>query len=174
MTRKIFVGGVAMGGGAPVSIQSMPNTKTTDVAGCLRQLHALKAAGCQIARLAVPHAAAAQSFAEIAAQSPLTSILITGWPSPPQKAAPRKFASIPETSEGQTGSRPWRTYAKAKKSPFESASTEAAWTKSSWKSTAIPPRRPWWKAPFPIWSCWNRQAFTTPACQSNPPRFPPW
>ena len=71
MTRKIFVGGVAMGGGAPVSIQSMLNTKTTDVAGCLRQLHALKAAGCQIARLAGPHAAAAQSFAEIAAQSPL-------------------------------------------------------------------------------------------------------
>ena len=71
MTRKIFVGGVAMGGGAPVSIQSMLNTKTTDVAGCLRQLHALKAAGCQIARLAVPHAAASQSFAEIAAQSPL-------------------------------------------------------------------------------------------------------
>ena len=71
MTRKIFVGGVAMGGGAPVSIQSMLNTKTTDVAACLRQLHALKAAGCQIARLAVPHAAAAQSFAEIAAQSPL-------------------------------------------------------------------------------------------------------
>ena len=71
MTRKIFVGGVAMGGGAPVPIQSMLNTKTTDVAGCLRQLHALKAAGCQIARLAVPHAAAAQSFAEIAAQSPL-------------------------------------------------------------------------------------------------------
>lgn len=71
MTRKIFVGGVAMGGGAPVSIQSMLNTKTTDVAGCLRQLHALKAAGSQIARLAVPHAAAAQSFAEIAAQSPL-------------------------------------------------------------------------------------------------------
>ena len=71
MTRKIFVGGVAMGGGAPVSIQSMLNTKTTDVAGCLRQLHALKAAGCQIARLAVPHAAAAQSFAGVAAQSPL-------------------------------------------------------------------------------------------------------
>ena len=71
MTRKIFVGGVAMGGGAPVSIQYMLNPKTTDVAGCLRQLHALKAAGCQIARLAVPHAAAAQSFAEIAAQSPL-------------------------------------------------------------------------------------------------------
>lgn len=71
MTRQIHVGNVAIGGGAPVSIQSMLNTKTTDVAGCLAQLAALKAAGCQIARLAVPNMAAARSFAEIAAQSPL-------------------------------------------------------------------------------------------------------
>ena len=71
MTRQIHVGDVAIGGGAPVSIQSMLNTKTTDVAGCLAQLAALKAARCQIARLAVPNMAAAQAFGEIAAQSPL-------------------------------------------------------------------------------------------------------
>ena len=71
MTRQIHVGDVAIGGGTPVSIQSMLNTKTTDVAGCLAQLAALKAAGCQIARLAVPNMAAAQAFGEIAAQSPL-------------------------------------------------------------------------------------------------------
>ena len=71
MTRQIHVGDVAIGGGAPVSIQSMLNTKTTDVAGCLAQLAALKAAGCQIARLAVPNMAAAQAFGEIAARSPL-------------------------------------------------------------------------------------------------------
>ena len=71
MTRQIMVGDVAIGGGAPVSIQSMLNTKTTDVEGSLRQLRALKAAGCQIARLAVPNRAAARGFAEIAAQSPL-------------------------------------------------------------------------------------------------------
>ena len=71
MTRQIHVGDVAIGGDAPVSIQSMLNTKTTDVAGCLAQLAALKAAGCQIARLAVPNMAAAQAFGEIAAQSPL-------------------------------------------------------------------------------------------------------
>ena len=70
-TRQISVGPVKVGGGAPVSIQSMLNTKTTDVAGCLAQLAALKAAGCQIARLAVPNMAAAQAFGEIAAQSPL-------------------------------------------------------------------------------------------------------
>lgn len=54
MTRKIFVGGVAMGGGAPVLIPIPLNTKNHRCGGRLRQLHALKAAGCQIARLAVP------------------------------------------------------------------------------------------------------------------------
>lgn len=71
MTRQIRVGNVLVGGGAPVSIQSMLNTKTTDVEGSLHQLKALQAAGCQIARLAVPNEAAARSFREIAAQSPL-------------------------------------------------------------------------------------------------------
>ena len=71
MTRQILVGNVPVGGGAPVSIQSMLNTKTTDVEGSLRQLEALKAAGCEIARLAVPDADAAAGFAAIAARSPL-------------------------------------------------------------------------------------------------------
>lgn len=71
MTRKMKVGSVAVGGGAPVSIQSMLNTKTTDVEGSLAQIRALAAAGCQIARLAVPDMAAASAFGEIAADSPL-------------------------------------------------------------------------------------------------------
>lgn len=71
MTRQIHVGNVALGGGAPVSIQSMLNTKTTDVEGSLAQLWALKQAGCEIARLAVPNEAAAKGFAEIAKESPL-------------------------------------------------------------------------------------------------------
>ena len=71
MTKQIMVGGVPIGGGAPVSIQSMLNTKTTDVEGSLAQLQALAAAGCQIARLAVPDQVAARGFAQIAARSPL-------------------------------------------------------------------------------------------------------
>lgn len=71
MTRQITVGGVKVGGGAPVSIQSMLNTATTDVEGSLAQLRALKTAGCEIARLAVPDMEAAKGFAAIAAQSPL-------------------------------------------------------------------------------------------------------
>lgn len=71
MTKQIFVGNVAVGGGAEVSIQSMLNTKTTDVEGSLSQIRALAAAGCQIVRLAVPDMEAARGFAKIAEQSPL-------------------------------------------------------------------------------------------------------
>ena len=71
MTKQILVGGVPIGGGAPISIQSMLNTKTTDVDSSLRQLRELADAGCQIARLAVPDMDAAKGFAEIASASPL-------------------------------------------------------------------------------------------------------
>ena len=71
MTKTIYVGGIPLGGGAPVVIQSMLNTKTTDVEGSLEQIRRLQAAGCQVARLAVPNKEAAVSFAEICAASPL-------------------------------------------------------------------------------------------------------
>ena len=71
MTRQIHVGGIPIGGGAPVVIQSMLNTKTTDVEGSLNQIKQLATAGCQIARLAVPNMEAARGFAEICRESPL-------------------------------------------------------------------------------------------------------
>ncbi len=71
MTRQIQVGQVAVGGSAPVSIQSMLNTKTTDVEGSLEQIKRLKTAGCQIVRLAVPDRNAACAFGEICAHSEL-------------------------------------------------------------------------------------------------------
>ena len=71
MTRQIHVGNVTIGGGAPVVIQSMLNTKTTDVEGSLAQIRALKTAGCQIARLSVQNMEAARGFAEICKESEL-------------------------------------------------------------------------------------------------------
>ena len=71
MVRQISVGGVPIGGGAPVVIQSMLNTKTTDVAASLDQIRRLKAAGCQIARLSVQNMEAARGFAEICKESEL-------------------------------------------------------------------------------------------------------
>jgi (E)-4-hydroxy-3-methylbut-2-enyl-diphosphate synthase len=64
-TRRIYVGGVPIGGGAPVTVQSMCNTKTEDVPATLAQIERLREAGCDIVRLAVPNMEAARSLGEI-------------------------------------------------------------------------------------------------------------
>ena len=64
-TRKILLGGVAIGGGAPVSVQSMTTTRTEDVAATVAQTKQLQDAGCDIVRVAVPTDAAAAVLGEI-------------------------------------------------------------------------------------------------------------
>ena len=75
MTKQIVVGGVAIGGGAPVSIQSMTNTRTSDVEGTLAQIRALASAGCEIVRVAVPDMEAARAVAKIKEHSPLPVVV---------------------------------------------------------------------------------------------------
>lgn len=65
MTKQIMVGGVPLGGGAPVTIQSMCNTRTDDVEATVRQILRLEAEGCQVVRVAVPDQAAARAVGEI-------------------------------------------------------------------------------------------------------------
>ena len=65
MTKRIMVGGVPVGGGAPVSIQSMCSTKTDDVPATVDQIHRLEAAGCEIVRVAVPDMVAARALGAI-------------------------------------------------------------------------------------------------------------
>ena len=65
MTRQIHIGGIAIGGGAPVSVQSMTNTKTTDTEATVAQINALAAAGCDIVRMAVPDMDAALNLGNI-------------------------------------------------------------------------------------------------------------
>ena len=67
-TRQIHVGKVAIGGGAPISVQSMTNTKTTDTEATVAQIRALQAAGCDIVRLAVPDMEAAKNLGNILRQ----------------------------------------------------------------------------------------------------------
>ena len=75
MTKQINVGGVAIGGGAPVSIQSMTNTRTSDVEATLAQIRALASAGCEIVRVAVPDMEAARAVAKIKEHSPLPVVV---------------------------------------------------------------------------------------------------
>ena len=65
MTKQIMVGGVPVGGGAPVTIQSMCNTRTDDVTATVEQILRLEAAGCEIIRVAVPDMAAAKAVGAI-------------------------------------------------------------------------------------------------------------
>ena len=68
MSKQIMVGKLPVGGGAPVSIQSMCNTRTDDVAATVDQIHRLEEAGCEIIRVAVPDMNAALAVGEIRRQ----------------------------------------------------------------------------------------------------------
>lgn len=67
-SRQIKVGNVLVGGGAPISVQSMTNTETTDVAATVAQIHALEKVGVDIVRVSVPTTDAAEAFGKIKAQ----------------------------------------------------------------------------------------------------------
>ena len=70
-TKRIYVGAVPVGGGAPVTVQSMCNTDTRDAEATLQQMRTLKAAGCDIIRVAVPDETAARALRDIMAQAPM-------------------------------------------------------------------------------------------------------
>ena len=74
VTRQIHVGDVAVGGGAPVSVQSMTTTKTADVDGTLAEIYALAGAGCDIVRCTCNEEAAAEGLARIVPRSPVPLI----------------------------------------------------------------------------------------------------
>ena len=73
-TRQITVGKVPVGGGAPISVQSMTTTKTADVEGTLQQIYALAAAGCDIVRCTCNEQEAAEGLAQIVPRSPIPII----------------------------------------------------------------------------------------------------
>ncbi len=73
-SRPVYVGDVQVGGGAPIAVQSMCSTDTSNVKATVEQLHQLKDAGCDVVRIAVPDRAAADALPEIVRQKPLPII----------------------------------------------------------------------------------------------------
>ena len=69
ITKTVSVGGILIGGGNPISIQSMTNTKTHDIEATLAQIETLSAAGCDIVRLAIPDETAAKTLPKIKART---------------------------------------------------------------------------------------------------------
>lgn len=73
-TRRLNIGGVPVGGGAPISVQTMTTTRTADIDGTLQQIAAVTAAGCDIVRVAVPTTEDVAALPTIVARSPLPVI----------------------------------------------------------------------------------------------------
>lgn len=76
LTRQIKVGSVPVGGGAPISVQSMTTTDTRDIDATVKQIHSLEKAGCDIVRVAVLNKDAAESLGEIRSQIHIPLVLI--------------------------------------------------------------------------------------------------
>ena len=177
MTKQITVGPVKIGGGAPVSIQSMLNTRTTDVEVSLRQIRELAAAGCEIARLAVYDQDAAAAFGKICGASPLPLVADIHFDYRLAIAAAEHGADKIRINPGNIGGEERvravveacgaRSLTASGRTIFQSASASTAevWKKTSCRNTGTPRRRRWSKAHFPTSGCWKNSASMISACR---------
>ena len=105
-TRQISVGNVKVGGNAPISVQSMTTTQTTDINGTLQQIAELTATGCDIVRVAVPTQDDANVLHIIAKKSQIPVVadihFQPKYVSPPSTRAVARFGSTPEISKSST------------------------------------------------------------------------
>lgn len=103
-TRCVQVGSVRVGGGAPVSVQSMCNTSTDDAKATLQQIAAFAHAGCEIVRVTLPSAEATSSFEKICAESPLPVVADIHFDYTLALAAMRVGAAAVRINPGNIGS----------------------------------------------------------------------
>lgn len=73
-SKQVSVGDIKIGGNAPISVQSMLNTKTVDIEGSIKQIEQLRSVGCDLIRLAVPDEASCAAFGEIVRRTGLPLI----------------------------------------------------------------------------------------------------
>jgi (E)-4-hydroxy-3-methylbut-2-enyl-diphosphate synthase len=126
-TRRITVGGIAVGGGAPISVQSMTNTKTDDVTATVGQIRRLEQAGCEIVRVAVPDRSAADAIPRIKKQIDMPLVADVHFDHRLAIASARGGADGLRFNPGNIGtegtSRHWSIAPGITRFPFASAST---------------------------------------------------
>ncbi len=147
-SRQIMVGSVPVGGGAPVSVQSMTTTLTADINSTLQQIAELTAAGCQIVRVAVPSQDDVLALPAIAKKSQLPVIADIHFQPKYVFAAIDAGCAAVRVNPGNIRQFDDKVKEIAKaasdaKVPIRIASTPARWTSACWRSTARRPRRRW-------------------------------
>ena len=147
-SRKIKVGSIHVGGDAPISVQSMTNTKTTDINGTLQQIAELTAAGCDIVRVAVPSADDAEALPIIAMKSQIPVIADIHFQPRYVFAAIDAGCAAVRVNPGNIKQFDDKVAEIAKAATdagcrCESVSMPVPWTSGCWPSTGRPHRRRW-------------------------------
>lgn len=155
MTKRLMVGDVAVGGGAPVSIQSMCNTKTDDVRATVEQIHALEAAGCEIIRIAIPDQAAAESVDRIKEQISIPLIADIHFNYKYALACAERGIDAIRINPGNIGGeekvKAVADICRQNPSPSALGSTADLWKRTCGPNTAASRQRHWWRAPWATW-----------------------
>ena len=133
-TKVIKIGDRVIGGGNPILIQSMTNTKTEDVEATVAQIQALTAAGCDIIRCAVPTMEAAEALGEIKKQITIPLVADIHFDYKLALLCVQGGIDKIRINPGNIGQRsgcgPWRTPVGSGASPSASASTAARWKRN--------------------------------------------
>ena len=164
-TRQIHIGSLAMGGGAPVCIQSMTNTDTRDIESTVTQIQALSEAGCDLVRMSIYDSACVKAIEEIKkrAQVPLVADIHFD----ARLAVGSIEAGIDKLriNPGNIGSREkvQNVVAAAKERgvPIWIGVMQGLWKSSCWKNTKGQRQKRWWKARWDMPISWRKKGFMT-------------
>ena len=139
-TRQVRCGDVLIGGGAPVSVQSMTNVDSRDEKALLRQIEELQEAGCQIVRIAVFDNEAAAVLASVRkkVKVPLWPIFIltTGWLWPPSERSGQDQDQSRQYRRARARQGRGRKRPAERQIPIRVGVNSARWKKICWKNTA--------------------------------------
>ena len=169
-TRALRLGGLTIGGDAPVMVQSMTNTDTRDAAATLAQIARLAARGCEAVRLAVPDMAAVTALPAIRAGTPLPLIADIHFDYRLAVAALEAGLEGLRINPGNIGPREHVDRV------VDAAKAHGAVIRVGVNSGSVEKGllqkygRPWWKAPSAMCACWRRAAFMIPRFPSSPLR----
>src|SRR5665213_196593 len=164
-TRQIQVGGVTVGGGAPVTVQSMTTTKTADAEATLTQIYALAAAGADLVRCTCNEEAAAEGLARIVPRSPVPIIADIHFHHEMALAALEAGVQGLRLNPGNLRKaheiKQVAAEARDRGVPSGSGSTPGPSTPTCTSDSGAPPPRPWSSRPAWSWSTSPRWDSTT-------------
>ena len=147
MTKRINVGTVPVGGGAPVSIQSMCSTKTDDVTATVAQILKLEEAGCEIIRVAVPDEAAACALDQIKERIHIPLVADIHFSHRLALMAAERGVDAIRINPGNIGSE------ERVKAVADACRTRGIPIRVgvNGRNTAVSPPRRWWRVPWAMW-----------------------